>query len=383
MAQSSLNGIRVIELTHAIAGPQCGQVLADHGADVIKVEPPNGELARAAYPQVHEESIYFACHNRGKRSIVLDLKSSEGLRDLLSLIETADVVLTNYTVDVPSRLGWGYDELKKINPMIVMAHITGFGSTGPDRELRALDGIIQAMSGIPEFTGTEASGPTFTPAFIADHIAGYQAALGIMFALHRRAAAGEGDFVDISMLHAYAATSAHAIGAALTDQQPKRIGNRVATSFANTFTASDGYVYIAPIGEPKWRKICQVIGRDDWVEGLPYDDALFKRRDEAEEAISSWCATRTRDEVLKEMAIARIPCGPVRSPLEYAEYAIETSSGGVVEVSMPGRHKVMVPGPVAPVGLSETDNRWQVPALGEHTDEVLAELEERRRAVAE
>ena len=371
---SILKGIRVVELTHAISGPQCGQILADHGADVIKVEPPTGELARNAYPQLNDESIYFSCHNRGKRSIVLDLKSPEGASDFRALAKTADVVLTNYTVDVPKRLGWGYEDLKKINPKIVMAHITGFGSTGPDRALRALDGIIQAMSGIPEFSGTPESGPVFTPAFIADHIAGYQAALGIMFALYKRTLTGEGEFVDISMLDAYASTSAHAIGASLAGDPPSRIGNRVATSYANTFNASDGFVYLAPIGALKWHKVCLAIGRVDWVETLPYEDAIFTRRDETEEVINAWCSTRTRAEVMKIMAEAGIPCGPVRSPLEYAEYALETDSGGVVEVSMPSRQKVMVPGPIVRVGLTDSENRWQVPAVGEHTEEVLAEL---------
>ena len=372
--QSSLNGIRVIELTHAIAGPQCGQILADHGADVIKVEPPNGELARNAYPHLNDESVYFSCHNRGKRSIVLDLKIPEGMSAFRQLVKSADAVLTNYTVDVPKKLGWDYEELKKLNKSIVMAHITGFGSTGPDRSLRALDGIIQAMSGIPNFSGTPQSGPMFAAAFVADHVASYHAALGIMFALYKRNLTGQGEFVDISMLDAYASTSAHAIGTSLAGDPPRPVGNRIATSFGNTFTASDGFIFLSPIGTVMWDKFCVAIGRDDWVEIMPYESAIFQYRDETEQVINEWCSVRTRAEIARILSECGVPCGPVQSPREYAQHAIQIDSGGVVEVSTPSRQRFMVPGPIAPVGLTAAKNRWQVPEVGEHTNEILEEL---------
>lgn len=373
-AHSSLAGIRVIELTHAISGPQCGQILADHGADVIKVEPPGGELAREAYPQLNGESVYFSCHNRGKRSIVLDLKTPGDLQILHDLVKSADAVLTNYTVDVPRRLGWGFEVLKELNPSIVMAHITGFGSTGPDRDLRALDGIIQAMSGVPSFSGTRESGPILAAAFVADHVASYHAALGLMFALYRRKATGEGGFVDISMLNSYASVSAHAIGTSVAGEPPEPLGNRIASSFGNTFQASDGIVFLSPIGTVKWEKFCHAIGREDWASDIPYESAIYDMRDYVEREINQWCAIRSRSQINKILAEYGIPCGPVQTPAEYANHAIETDSGGVVEVRSPAGQTFLVPGPVALVGLAEEPNRFVVPQIGEHTAQVLAEL---------
>ena len=370
-----LDGVRVIELTHAIAGPQCGQILADHGADVIKVEPPTGERARDAYPHRNEESIYFACHNRGKRSVVLDLKDESDMGRFRQLLAGADVILTNYTVDVPKKLGWDYDSVKKFNPSIVMAHVTGFGATGPDRGLRAYDGIIQAMSGVAEMSGTTESGPMFAAAWVADHIASYHAALGIMFALYRRKLTGQGEFVDIGMLESYAATSAHAIESSLMGEPVRPMGNMLETSYADTFTATDGSIFLAPLGQATWERFCTAIGETAWIDEISYEDATFGRRGETAKVVAAWCEGRSRAEIADVMGEHGIPCGPVQSSKEYAEHALQTGSRAVVDVTAPSGQQFKVPGPVAPVGLSQSVRRWQVPGLGEHTDEVLAELD--------
>ncbi|WP_219416506.1 CaiB/BaiF CoA transferase family protein [Pseudonocardia nigra] len=374
MADSALEGIRVVELTHAIAGPHCGQILADHGADVIKVEPPSGERTRGALPVVDGESLYFACHNRGKRSIVLDLKSPDGTAHLHELVRRADVLLTNYSADVPQRLGWGYERVREMNPGIVMVHITGFGSTGPDRGLLAYDGIIQAMSGVAELTGTQESGPVFVGAFVADHIAAYQAALGAMFALHRRARTGEGAFVDISMLDAYSGTLAHEIGEALAGRPHVRAGNGVPTAFANTFPTTDGHIYLAPLGEDRWQAFCRAIGQLGWIGELTYDDAISRRREEAEKHVAEWCASRSRTDITELMRAAGVPCGPVWSAEERARHAADSGRGAISEVRSPAGRALTVPGPVSAVGLTISPRRAWVPALGEHTAEVLAEL---------
>ncbi len=370
-----LEGVRVIELTHAIAGPQCGQILADHGADVIKVEPPTGERARNAYPHRNDESIYFACHNRGKRSIVLDLKTDDDMTKFRQLLAGADVILTNYTVDVPKKLGWDFETVRKFNPSIVMAHITGFGATGPDRGLRAYDGIIQAMSGIAEMSGTPESGPMFANAWIADHIASYQTALGIMFALYRRKLTGEGEFVDIGMLESYAATSAHAIEASLMGEPVRPMGNKLEMSYADTFVASDGSIFLSPLSQETWERFCKAIGETTWVDEISYEAATFDRRDETAKVVAAWCEGRTRAEIAEVMSAYGVPCGPVQSSKEYAEHALQTGSRSIVEVTAPSGQQFKVPGPIAPVGLSQSARRWQVPGLGEHTAEVLAELD--------
>lgn len=374
-----LDGVRVIELTHAIAGPQCGQILADHGADVIKVEPPEGERARNAYPHRDDESVYFACHNRGKRSVVLNLKDEQDMDRFRQLLAGADVILTNYTVDVPKKLGWDYDSVKEFNPSIVMAHVTGFGATGPDRGLRAYDGIIQAMSGVAEMSGTTESGPMFVAAWVADHIASYHAALGIMFALYRRKLTGQGAFVDIGMLESYAATSAHAIESSLMGEPVRPMGNMLETSYADTFSATDGSIFLAPLGQATWERFCAAIGETAWIDTISYEDATFGRRGETAKVVAAWCENRSRAEIADVMGEYGIPCGPVQSSKEYAEHALETKSRSVVDVTAPSGQQFKVPGPVAPVGLSQSVRRWQVPGLGEHTDEVLAELDGQAR----
>ena len=371
MTQSALEGIRVIELTHAIAGPQCGQILADHGADVIKIEPPAGERARNAHPIIGDESLYFACHNRGKRSVILDLKSDPGIENFYQLIKGADIVVTNYSVDVPKKLKWDYESLAALNPRIVMVHITGFGATSKDRDLRAYDGVIQAMSGIPDFTGTEESGPVFVGAFVADHVAAYHAALGAMFALRKRELTGKGEYVDISMLEAYSATGAHAVGAALENQPLTPTGNAVPMAYANTFLASDGWIYLAPLGDDAWQAFCHAIDRPDWAEEISYASAIFERREETEGIVTQWCQAHTRDEIAAIMKANNLPCGPVLTPAENAKHSMDDGRGGVVEVDAPGGRSFVVPGPVAPVGLSAAANRWVVPRVGQHTAEVL------------
>ena len=366
----ALAGIRVLELTHAIAGPHCGQILADRGADVIKVEPPGGDFSRSARPIRNGESIYFSCHNRGKRSVVLDLKSGDARADFDRLIAQSDIILTNYAADVPARLGWDYDQLKDRFPRLVFVHITGFGRQSEDRAKRAYDGIIQSMSGIPASTGWSDSAPTLTSAFVADHIASYSAALGAMFALRERDRTGRGGLVDISMLDSYAASSAHFIERALSGDEPRPSGNRVATAFGNTFRTLDGAVYLAPLGTEKWRVFCGLIGRADWVTDMPYQTMVDHRRDEAEDYVAMWCATRSTQQIVDLMNDRGLPCGPVLTSRQYAERAI--ASGVAVDVTSPDGQTFVVPGPFGgDVGLARHDRSRAVPAVGADGDQVL------------
>ena len=366
----ALSGIRVLELTHAIAGPHCGQILADRGADVIKIEPPEGDFSRAARPILRGDSIYFSCHNRGKRSIVLDLKSAEDKHVMDTLVAQSDIILTNYSARVPRKLGWDYEQLKDEFPWLIFVHITGFGRTSPDADKRAYDGIIQSMSGIPASTGKPEHAPTLSSAFLADHIASYSAALGAMFALREREQTGHGSLVDISMLDSYAAGSAHFLDAALSGVEPQPSGNRVATAFGNTFRTTDGAVYLAPLGDAKWRLFSELIGRDDWAEDMPYREMVDSRREEAETFVERWCAERSTQQIVSVMEDAGIPCGPVLTSRQYAERAAD--AGATMTVTAPGGGPVVVPGPIGgTAGLARTARSLAVPGLGEHGDEIL------------
>jgi len=373
-APAALDGIRVLELTHAIAGPHTGQILADHGADVIKIEPPGGELARAAMPMVDDDSIYFASQNRGKRSVVLNLKEAEGLAALLRLAEGADVVLTNYSVEVPARLGWGFEALEAVNPSIIMVHITGFGATSADRAMLAYDGIIQGMSGIPQLTGVADGDPMFVGTFVADHIAAYRSAMAVMMALRVRESSPEAQFVDVNMLTSYMGLLAHDVHESLDGRPSARAGNRVPVSIANTYAARDGFVHLSPVGPVKWERFCRAVGRPDWAEDLPYDRAVLTARDAVDAHVARWCRDRDRDDILALMRDLSIPCGPVRGLAEAVRHLDERGDGSVVRVTSPAGRTVAVPGPLTPVGLGDGPRRLRVPAIGEHTDEVLAEI---------
>lgn len=368
----ALRGIRVLELTHAIAGPQTGQILADHGADVIKVEPPGGELARDAMPTVDGDSTYFAAQNRGKRSIVLDLKDRDDLTAFLHLVEESDVVLTNYSVDVPGRLGWGFEDLRSVNPSIIMLHITGFGATGEDRAVLAYDGIIQAMSGIPQMTGLPDGDPMFIGSFVADHLTAYRSAMSILMALRVRESAPQAQFIDVNMLTSYMGLLAHDVDESLEGRPYLRAGNRVPVSISNTYAARDGFVHLSPVGPVKWERFCRAVGREDWAATLTYDEAVLTSRDEVDAHVAHWCRDRRRDDILALMRDLSIPCGPVRELEEAVRHLDDRGDDSVVRVTSPGGRTVAVPGPLTSVGLADGPRRLRVPRIGEHDHEILA-----------
>jgi crotonobetainyl-CoA:carnitine CoA-transferase CaiB-like acyl-CoA transferase len=364
----------VIEMSHAIAGPHCAQILADHGADVIKVEPPGGERGRTAPPFIGEDSLYFASHNRGKRSLCLDVKHPDGLAVLLRLCDNADVVITNFSADVPSRLGWSYETLAKRNPRLVFAHVTGFGSTGEHSEVRAYDGVIQSMSGIPDLTGPIDRSPVLAANFPADHIAAYQAAMAILMALVGRAAHGAGAYLDVAMFDAYFATASTDIGEALAGTPRIRTGNKVLTGFQDVFETADGAVFMAPLGDVAWARFCPAIGHADWLESISYDDSLGQKREELDRAVGEWALAHSTDEILKTMLDAGVACGPVRTISQAVEAAAESSRNLITTVKGPCGTPLKVPSAPVHFGLAEHARSRVVPALGADSLTILGEL---------
>lgn len=374
--EGSLDGIRVLELGHAIAAPHCAQILADHGADVIRVEPPGGDRTRGALPVADGDSLYFAAHNRRKRSVILDLKDPRGRDIFLALADRTDIVVTNYSAGVPDRLGIGYTVLSTRNPRLIFVHITGFGSDGPARDFGAYDGIIQAMSGVPSITGDPGGPPVFAGAFVADHLAAMQATVGALLALTRRSVTGTGGYVDISMLDGYMSTLAHHVGAALdTSEFPAANGNRVPTAFANTFPAADGYVYLAPLAPDAWRAFCRVIDAPSWIVDSEPRWRILDGRSDIERVVSEWTSRRTRHDIVGTLRAARVPCGPVNDVAEAVTDAVHHGrSNPVTAVQMPSGRRWHVPSAEIRLGSSSTERVPTVPAPGEHSAEILAEL---------
>ncbi len=375
VGEGALAGVRVLELGLAIAAPHCAQILADHGADVIRVEPLGGDKTRFALPHIGGESLYFAAHNRAKRSIAIDLKAEAGREAFLRLADTADVVVTNFGAEVPDRLGVGYEVLSARNPGIVMAHITGFGTTGEERSFGAYDGIIQSMSGVASVTGTTETGPTMVGPFVADHVAAMQAVIAILLALTERATTGRGTMLDLSMLDGYTSVLAHHVGEALDlGVEPEPSGNMVTIAFANTFPAADGLVYVAPLAPDAWRAFCEATELPDWVLAADRRFILEDGRPLVEEAVARWTRTRSRDEIVRALRAVGVPCGPVNSVGEAVRNPLLWSRGALTKVRTPRGQEVSVPGPPVAFGLADTDRGRRVPAAGEHTCEVLREL---------
>jgi CoA:oxalate CoA-transferase len=374
MTVPALNGIRVLELGHAIAAPHCAQILGDQGAQVIRIEPPGGDRTRGALPVVDGDSVYFAAHNRGKRSIILDLKEPRGKAAFLKLADAADVVVTNYSAGVPDRLGIGYAALSQRNPRLVFVHITGFGTEGAAREHGAYDGIIQAMSGVPWLSGEPGGPPVFVGAFVADQLAAMQGALGAVLALHRRAETGTGGFVEVSMLDGYLTALAHHVGSALDlGEVPAANRNQVPTAFANTFPAADGHVYLAPLAPAAWQAFCQVIGAPSWLADSEPRWRITAGRDKCEEVVAAWTAGRQRSDIIAELRAAGVPCGPVNNVAEAVTDPVHDGRDPITTVRMRSGRPLHVPGPEVRLG-GQAPGELAVPGAGQHTAEVLAEL---------
>lgn len=375
-----LSGVRVLDLTHYIAGPYCSQILADYGADVIKIERLDGDVGRSSEPMYDDISLYFASENRNKRGLSLDLKSSKGKEILHRLIETSDVLVTNYGSNVPSKLGFSYETISAINPEISMVHITGFGATGPYRDYGAYDGVIQSMSGLAELTGHPGGPPTYVGFFIADHIAGLQAALGTMFALFHRERTGKGRFVDISMLDGLVSLLGFSIPEAkLKGIKKQRWGTNDRFEYSKAFPTKDGYVFLgAYINSPekKWIELAKLIGKDEWSKSNSLfftEEGRFKNREIMDKAISDWTIQHTKIEAFQLLQHHGIASSPVNNLEEVLDNPQILHRDMIKNLNI-GDLNIPVPGVAIKIPENPVDKFTIPPTLGEHSEEILLQL---------
>ena len=371
-----LQGIRVLDLTRVLSGPFCTMMLADYGADVIKIEPPEvGDDSRAFGPFIGKESGYFMSLNRNKRSIVLNLKSKDDCEVFKELVKQSDVVVENYRPGVMEKFGLGYENLKKIRPKLIYAACSGFGQTGPYREKPAYDIIVQAMGGIMSLTGPETGEPTRVGASIGDVTAGLFTAYGIMVALHHRNRTGEGQLVDVGMLDCQVAVLENAISRYVTSGiNPVPIGNRhpTVTPFS-AFTAKDGNVIVSAANDRLWEKLCQVLGRMELINDERF--VTNAKRTENVKALTDILNTIFKDKTINEwieiLEDAGLPCAPINTIDRVVHDVHIQSREMILEVEHPVAGKLKMPG--LPVKLSETPGAIDAPAplLGQHTEEVL------------
>lgn len=378
---SILSGIRVLDLSHYIAGPFCSQILADHGADVIKIERPEGEVGRTSAPMDDDISLYFASENRNKRGIAIDLKSEKGKEIFTRLVKTADVLVTNYGANVPEKLGFDYDAISAVNPRISMVHITGFGQTGPYKNYGAYDGVIQSMSGLAELTGHPDGPPTYVGFFIADHIAGMQAALGTMFALFHRERTGHGRFVDISMLDGLVSLLGFSVAEAkLHGITSQRWGKTDRFELSKSFPTTDGYVFISSYllaSEKQWKDLTELIGKNEWGQSespLYTKEGRFKRREIIEEAISQWTSEQTKLEAFQLLQQRGIASSPVNKLDEVFNDPQIKHREMIQTLKMGDKGGVPVPGAAIKIQDNPVAEYTPPPSLGEHSAEILTEL---------
>jgi crotonobetainyl-CoA:carnitine CoA-transferase CaiB-like acyl-CoA transferase len=378
--QLPLEDVKVLDLTHALAGPFCTTMLADFGAQVIKVEPPGaGDIARGWGAQLPGgETAYFVSLHRHKRGIVLDLKTPEGKELFFKLVEKSDVVLENYRVGALKRLGLDYEAAKKRNPAIIYCSVSGFGQDGPYRERAALDLILQAESGMISVTGEPGSSGTKAGVSIADMTAGMYCAYAVMLALRVKDKTGEGQQVDISMMEGQLALLGTNIANYFANGEvPKPLGTAYSVVVPyQTFHTKTRDLALAIAGEKLWRKFCPVIGHPELLDDPRYVTTVTrsKHRDTLIATLQEAFLTKPYEEWEPLLLANDIPVGAINNIAQVVEHPQVKARQSFGEVDHPTVGKVRVV--KSPVRLSKTPAKAPAPSPthGQHTHEVLKDF---------
>jgi crotonobetainyl-CoA:carnitine CoA-transferase CaiB-like acyl-CoA transferase len=377
-----LNDVRVLDFGRFIAGPYCGMMLADMGAEVIRVDRPGGEEDRTiGLLGPHGENLSYAGINRNKKGITLQLIRSEQGREVLAdLVRTCDVVLHNFSPEAARMMGLEYDRVREIRPDIIMTAVSCFGSEGPYAKRQGFDFIAQAMSGCMALGGYEDLPPLRALVLPMDYGTALCAAFGTVLALRHRDHTGEGQMVDLSLLSTAVSWAAPAIAEAeVLGRKRPWVGNRgVYVGPTDLFECKDGFVFIACIMNTLWRRLLRTIGHEELIDDpeLHNDYARFEHRDRVDPLIVEWCADRTVDEVIEELQSVRIPCAPLLDLDEVAHDPHVRATGMLeyTDLEAPGLDHVPIGG--LPVRLSRTPGEVvsRAPRVGEHNREIYGEL---------
>ncbi len=375
-----LDGIRVVDLSRILAGPYCSMLLGDMGAEIVKIEnPDHGDDTRGwGPPFIDGESAYFLSINRNKKSLTLNLKAPKGKDILTRLIGVADVLLENFRPGTLTRLGFGYEQVRAMNPRLVYASISGFGQTGPLAGRPGYDLIAQGEGGVMSITGFPDGPPTKVGTAIADLAAGIFTAQGILLALYARERTGRGQLVDVSMLDGQVALLTYQAGIYFaTGQSPPRMGNQHPTIVPyETYRSKDGHINLAIGNTNLWRTFCQAIGREELSADLRFstESARVENRNALKPIMDAIVAERTTRQWLELTEKAGVPAGSVNSVAEICEHPQIKAREMVIEVPHPTLGSVKVNG--VPIKLSETPGAVETapPLLGQHTEEILTSL---------
>lgn len=375
--KAALSHLRVLDLTQVRAGPTCCRILADFGADVLKIEAPPGVNANADMSGARHGSDMQNLH-RNKRSLTLNLKAAEGVAIFMKMVADADVVVENFRPDVKARLGIGYEALRAVNPRIILASISGFGETGPYRGRAGFDQIAQGMGGLMSVTGLPGQGPVRAGVAVADSTAGIYAATGILIALAERERSGQGQWVQTSLLAAQISLMDFQAARYLMEGEvPGQAGNdHPVTTPMGLVPTQDGHINIGVSGNGQWKALCAALERPDLLEQAEYATQKDRRAHRAVlmEELGRVFRTRTSADWLARLEAASVPAGPVYAMDEvFADPQVQ-HLGMAQAVRHPVRGELRVV--AQPLTLSRTPAslRSATPDAGEHTEAVLMAL---------
>jgi formyl-CoA transferase len=377
---AALKGVRVIEMGQLIAGPFAGKTLGEFGAEVIKIEPPGaGDPLRNWRLMKDGTSVWWQVQSRNKRSIALDLRSTEGQNIARQLIAEADVLIENFRPGTLEGWGMGYEQLAELNPRLIMLRISGYGQTGPYRDLPGFGSIGEAVGGLRHLTGEPGRVPVRCGISIGDTLAALHGVIGVLTALyHRDANGGKGQVIDValheavfnvmeSLIPEYSAFGAvrEAAGSALPGIAP-----------SNAYRCADGYVLIAGNGDSIFKRLMTAIGRTDLADAptLANNAGRVARVDELDQAIEAWTAPRSTEDVLVTLTEARVPAGKIYTARDIAEDAHYRARDMILRQTTRDGYDVDVPGIVPKLMGTPGSVRSSAPKLGDDTDDILREI---------
>jgi crotonobetainyl-CoA:carnitine CoA-transferase CaiB-like acyl-CoA transferase len=389
--QGPLSHVRVLDLSRIMAGPWATQILADLGADVIKVERPDvGDDTRSWGPpflkdeqgQPTREAGYYLSVNRGKRSITLDIATQDGQEAIRRLAAVSDIVVENYKVGALKRYGLDYDGLKAINPRLIYASVTGYGQNGPRREAAAYDFAIQAMGGLMSITGERdgmpGAGPQKVGVPIVDIMTGMYTAIGVLAALARRGETGQGDYLDLAMLDVQTAFLANqAMNWLLSGKPPARGGNRHPNiQPQDVFPCADGSLVLAVGNDGQFGKLAAILDQPGWAsdERFATNPARVRNHALLDPMLRAALASRSRDALITALDVAGVPCAPINTvPEVFADPQVKHR--GLLR-ELPHPTAGLVPQVVSPLNFRNEPLAFDraPPLLGQHTDEILQEI---------
>lgn len=375
-----LNGVKVIDLTHMLAGPYAGMVLADLGAEVVKVEPlGSGEMTRGLLKNDPNYSFknfgaYFLTLNRNKKSVSIDLKNKKGLEVFYDLVRSADVVLNNFSAGVVSKLKIDFENLSSINPKIITCSITGFGETGPHSTRPAYDQIVQAYSGGMSITGKDAKSPTRAGIPIGDLGSGLYSVVGILSALYSREKTQKGQHIDLSLLDVQISLLTYmATMQTLSGIDPEPIGNAHFVHVPyNSFTTSDGFVVIAVITDEFWQSLKSVVNVGS-LDDSKFDSSIDRLKNQAfiENELNKVLSTQTSDHWIDKLNKAKVPCAPINKFSDALNDEQVKHRNMIVEVEHPDGGFVKMPGNPVKMSYTNEESYSSPPHLGTNTREIL------------